>query len=256
MAEKWIAQPNLPEGRVTLAAVAQTAATVRKALQQRDIQVLQVPPSHALAAPVAAHADMLLLPVRSGILFCGSRAVESWVAKLVPSVIRTYVRIQSPYPSECGLNVACVGKWIFANPKCLDTRMLAYLQTIGVLVAVRQGYTKCNVAVVTEHAIMTEDSGIAKAAAHVGLDVLQLEPGAVRLPGYPYGFLGGACGKLSASELAFTGSLDKHPQAEQIRLFLQRHGVRPVELCAGALLDIGGIVPLQELACVIDEKDV
>lgn len=256
MAEKWIARPNLPEGRVTLAAVAQTAATVQQSLQKRGIQVLQVPPSRALAAPVAAHADMLLLPMHAGVCFCGSRAVESWIAKLIPSIFRTYIRVQSPYPSECGLNVACVGKWIFANPKCLDTRVLAYLQTIGELVPVRQGYAKCNVAVVTERAIMTEDPGIAKAAAHIGLDVLQLESGAVRLPGYSYGFLGGACGKLSASELAFSGSLDKHPQAAQIRLFLQAHEVRPIELSAGALLDIGGIVPLQESTCATDKKDV
>lgn len=246
MTEKWMERPNLPAGRVTLVAVAQTATTVRLAIQRRGMQVLPVPPSHALAAPVAAHADMLLLPMPAGFWFCGSRAVESQVAERASSVHRTYVRVQSPYPLECGLNVACVGQWIFANPKCLDARVLAYLQTIGVLVPVRQGYTKCNVAVVTEHAIMTEDPGIAEAAAYVGLDVLQLEPGAVRLPGYSYGFLGGACGKLSASELAFTGSLDKHPQAAQIRLFLQRHDVHPVELCEGALLDIGGIVPLQE----------
>lgn len=246
MAEKWIERPNLPASRVTLVAVAQTAATVQQALQQRGIRVLPVPPSHALAAPVAAHADMLLLPLRAGFWFCGSRAVESQVAQLVPTACRTYVHIKSPYPLECGLNVACVGKWIFANSNCLDARVLTYLQTMGELVPVRQGYTKCNVAVVTERAIMTEDPGIAKAAAHVGLDVLHLKPGAVRLPGYSYGFLGGACGKLSASELAFTGSLDKHPQASQIRLFLQQHDVHPVELCTGALLDIGGIIPLLE----------
>ena len=75
---------------------------------------------------------------------------------------------------------------------------------------------------------------------------LRVQAGFVELPGYPYGFLGGACGKLSADTLAFTGDLSTHPDHEAIVSFLRNYRVYPVCLQQGPLQDIGGILPLRE----------
>ena len=114
------------------------------------------------------------------------------------------------------------------------------------LIPVRQGYAKCSTAVVSEHAIITADSGIANAASLAGLDVLKLQPGYIHLDGYAYGFIGGTCGKLSASTIAFAGSVNRHPQAAEILKFLEQHQVQAISLYEGPLQDIGGILPLAE----------
>ena len=57
--------------------------------------------------------------------------------------------------------------------------------------AVKQGYAKCSTVLVNEQACITADTSIAAAVKQCGLDVLQIRPGFVELPGYPYGFLGG-----------------------------------------------------------------
>ena len=76
--------------------------------------------------------------------------------------------------------------------------------------------------------------------------MLLIEAGSIQLPGYDTGFIGGCCGKLSPDKMAFTGSLKNHPSGTRIQIFLREHGVTPLELCQGPLIDVGVIIPLAE----------
>ena len=78
------------------------------------------------------------------------------------------------------------------------------------------------------------------------MDVLEIEPGHILLPGFDTGFIGGATFKLSAHELAFTGELDGHPDRPAIEAFLEARGVEPVYLTTQPAFDIGSAVPLTE----------
>ena len=247
----YLDTPNLPQGRVTCVALSERADMVRDALRKRGITVQKVPASPDLESSIASHADMLFYPSSAYRWFCGSIEFEHSLKSFLNSINFQCISVHSPYPTDCALNAARVGKFLFCNPRTVSAALLEDAKRNAcVIVPVRQGYTKCNTVPVTETAILTEDCGIAKAAARAGFDVLCIEPGFVRLEGYPYGFLGGACGKLSKSELAFAGDLSKHPQAGRICAFLEQHGVRAVSLCDGPLTDVGGILPLQEKRCV------
>ena len=106
------------------------------------------------------------------------------------------------------------------------------------------------------HVIYTRDlyepvqelaSRIAAAARGAGLEVLELQPEpGIQLPGYQHGFLGGCCGKLSASQLAFCGDFTALAQHQTIKAFLARFGVEPVSLIPGPMQDIGGWIVLAE----------
>ena len=60
--------------------------------------------------------------------------------------------------------------------------------------------------------------------------------------------IGGCCGLIDKDVLAFTGRLDSLDFEKPIRDFLDKHGVRIVELTQNPMLDIGGILPLKVAA--------
>ena len=74
----------------------------------------------------------------------------------------------------------------------------------------------------------------------------KIQPGFFELPGYSYGFIGGSCFKLSRSVLAFTGTIDRHPDRGAIIGFLHDHGVEALYLRDEPAVDIGGIIPIFE----------
>lgn len=156
---------------------------------------------------------------------------------------------QSPvYPRDAQLNIAALGSAFIYNPKASYAPVTEYLAAAcGMRGApVRQGYAKCSVLVVDEHAIITQDAGIARAARGIGLDVLEIAPGHVALDGFEYGFLGGASFKLAEDTVAFTGTLAAHPDWARISAFLAARGVSAVYLTAQPLFDIGSALPITE----------
>ena len=152
------------------------------------------------------------------------------------------------YPKDAGLNICICGKYFFFNPKSAEKSIVEYL-TIDegkISIPIKQGYSKCSICVVNENAIITSDIGIHKRAVEAGLDSLLIGPGYIELPGYDYGFIGGASFKLSDHELAFTGSLDEHPDKGRIFEFLSLHNINPVYITEISAFDIGSCIQIVE----------
>ena len=243
----WVDNPNLPDEQVTAVAVSEQAEDVISALQRRGIHSIVIPSSERFAKPVASHPDMRCWLTGGAQGFCTDEVIQNQIRGIGIHLSRTNVQSFLWYPNDCSLNAARIGRFVFANPKCLCDEVKHAIEHLHLkLIPVKQGYAKCSIAIVSENAIITSDIGIADVAGSVGFDVLRLKPGNIRLAGYPYGFIGGTCGKLSAHILAFAGSLQMHPQAAEITQFLSDHNVIPVSLTKGMLQDIGGILPLQQ----------
>ncbi|MBC5579963.1 hypothetical protein H8S23_00410 [Anaerofilum sp. BX8] len=240
-------RPNLPQGAACLCVVSGSNKQVIRALEQRGLTCYITRPSRALSAPVASHADMLAFSPRAGklLLAADQRELHTRLQKSGVETVR-FDGLKPGYPFETALNAAVVGKTLIGGEtalsalKSFETNKLEALQ-------VRQGYARCSIVPVTENALMTADKGIAAAARGAGLEVLELQPEpGIQLRGYQYGFLGGCCGKLSASQLAFCGDFTALSQHEVIRKFLSRFDVEPVSLISGPMQDIGGWLVIAE----------
>ncbi len=66
------------------------------------------------------------------------------------------------------------------------------------------------------------------------------------LIGFPYGFIGGAAFKMAKETLAFTGTLDRHPDQAAIEEFLAARKIKPVYITHYPIFDIGGVLPVTE----------
>lgn len=161
--------------------------------------------------------------------------------------VRTVSGIKPGYPFEAALNCFIADNKLFCNPSVISGELLNYSVKNGYkTVRLRQGYSKCACAVAGDNAVITEDRGTAEILKKNGIDVLIIKSGEVCLPGFSYGFIGGASFYDSRKKAVyFFGDIKKHKSYNEILDFCNRHGSSIEALGAQEeLLDLGSAVVL------------
>jgi len=149
----------------------------------------------------------------------------------------------STYPGDCAYNVARLGNKIIGNLSYLDTKIIEIYKEQGkAFVNAKQGYTKCNLCIVDENSVITEDEGLSLKLKSLGVEVLKISAGGVVLKNFPYGFIGGSSGLLNDKKLLFCGDLNLHPDSEDIKKFVNQRKVDIICLSSTKLSDIGSIL--------------
>ena len=200
------------------------------------------PPHPGLAAPVASHPDLLIFPTENSLYTHIDYAYT--LRALCPLLPITPIseQVAEQYPHDVLLDAALVGKHLVCRPDATSAAVLAYAQEKGAtLLPVRQGYAKCNLCIVSENAVITEDASMEKALSFAGVDILRIQSGHVSLPGYPYGFIGGASG-CDGHHVFFCGDLTAHPDGDRMAAFCRMHGMQPISLCDKPLTDVGSLL--------------
>ncbi|MCM1992457.1 DUF6873 family GME fold protein [Oceanirhabdus seepicola] len=158
-------------------------------------------------------------------------------------VISTESSLGATYPKNILLNAVSLKDYYIAALEFTDRSIIPFIDD-KICINVKQGYTKCSTAIVSNKALITSDKSIIKALDPYDIDVLEIPPGDIELPGLNYGFIGGTCGLISEGELAFFGSLDKFKYGKEIIKFLIKHDVKPIYLSDSHLIDRGSIIRL------------
>lgn len=173
--------------------------------------------------PVSSHPDLYMCGLGPGApIFFGEPE------KVGPS-----------YPENSIYNAACTGTYFIHNLKHTDPSLLKQVSHLE-QIHVAQGYTKCNIVIVNETSIITSDQGIFRACSEK-LDVLLIKPGHVKLRYFPYGFLGGASGRIGKT-IFFNGNLSAHPDYKKIASFIEERDLEIIYFKQYELEDIGSII--------------
>ena len=215
-------------------------------LLKNEFDVLTVYPDELLQKPVQCHADMIISLV-------GNYAVlpESYVGehngftkhlreKCGLEVIHSDGVRGAEYPFDISLNVLTCGRFAFSLVNYTSRRLADVLKSLNYThVNVRQGYAACST-ISCEDFMITADPSVEKAARSVGIDVLKITEGHIRLDGYGTGFIGGASG-VCGNKIYFLGNIMLHPDGQKIREYVNTHGYDIVCLSNDELCDYGGI---------------
>ncbi|MBQ7392687.1 MAG: hypothetical protein IJV73_08370 [Clostridia bacterium] len=218
-----------------------------EALARLGHRTLRLPPHPNLPKPVASHPDMLLFFAPDAI-FCTKsyHKIATQELKNISSVYGVPIRYiekeyGNEYPQDVLLNALPLGKHLFCNTKTVAKELLS----LGLTPChVNQGYTKCSVLPIGNHALITSDASIATAAKACEIDVLQICESHISLSGYDYGFIGGCASFAPRGEMNtvfFCGDLSTHPDAKKIECFCTTHNLSIVNLFDSSLCDIGTI---------------
>ena len=245
----FLKYPNLPQGRVSLAAVGERYATeMSLALEKYGVQLLSCPKNPFVDERLGSHIDLSIYHLGGSSYLFSKQAAESGFAysfkERGAQIIVSDKRISQLYPSDAGLCALNIGGRVFHNSSFCDPIIVASARYM--FKHVSQGYAKCAVCPITENAAISADPGLCEAMRKQGIDVLEITPGFVDLYGFREGFIGGAAFKLAPDILAFTGELGRHPDVTLIFDFLKKHRISAVFLTEKLVFDIGSVIPILE----------
>ncbi len=197
-----------------------------------------------LAEPVASHPDMVLFAAGRGEVICAREVFDEYTRLLSPfgiHLVQGKSQLMRDYPGDVAYNVLNTPKGAFARFDKTDRTVTEALRAHNKkMVTVKQGYARC-ATVCFGNCLITADPTISAAAKEAGLSVLTVSPGGVLLPGYDYGFLGGASGLLDEKTVAFFGDVFAHPDGEKIQKFITENGFFISCIPQMPLTDIGTI---------------
>lgn len=242
---RYVETPHLPKGKVGLLAVGERYRDrLAEPLRSLEIEVIWLPDNPSVDERLAGHADLSILHLGGDKVVAAGEIFVKIISNRGFAAIKAINKQSAVYPGDISLNACIVGKRMLHNLKYTDPATAGAFKRINV----NQGYTKCNICLLNDKTIITADAGIAKSAAMCEIEVLLIKEGFVELAGFYYGFIGGAAFKISETQLAFTGVLDKHPDKSAILGLLKAHRIEPVFLTAEPVFDIGSAIPLLEHA--------
>ena len=219
---------------------------IKNHLKQNGHNLIEIRKTSAVYAAVSTHADIYLCSLKNGIVIAAEQQQyieERLLQNKLPFSVGSS-RLSCKYPGNILFNAAQVGGYLVHNINYTDQVILHKAREAGLkLLHVKQGYTKCSLAVVDDDSVITSDRGIAAVLTEYGLNVLLISTGHVRLEGFPYGFIGGATGRVQ-DEIIFNGDLSSHPDFLKIVEFIEQRELRPVYFKEYPLEDIGSVIQL------------
>lgn len=194
--------------------------------------------------PVNTHPDLQIFFADSKTAITAPAAFEYYKSRL-PKDISLISGAENPgakYPEDCAYNAARIGKSLVGNLKFIDREIIGvYAKKNFDFIDVKQGYTKCNLCIISENAAITEDEGLFCALTARGADVLKIDRGEVALDGFDYGFIGGASGATEKA-VVFSGDISQHSQYNRIKNFSDKHKVNIISLLQTKLHDYGSLI--------------
>ncbi|WZL74490.1 hypothetical protein QBE52_07065 [Clostridiaceae bacterium 35-E11] len=252
MKKKFIDVPFLPKEDVATVIVdGRTSSTIMNNLYNKAIHIIKTPLCNDIYDAIKGHPDLLLHPVTSQDIVVAPnvyKQLKDPLEALGCNIIKGRTVLKRNYPDNIAYNIARVSNFAIHNFNYTDRCTLELLERKEIKrIHVKQGYSKCSICIVNDHAIITSDRGIAKAVEKHGIEVLTIAPGYIDLPGLDYGFIGGTSGLIGKNKLAFSGYLEHHSDYAEILYFLKRHNVAEIFLSKDKPMDIGSIIPLLEM---------
>lgn len=216
-------------------------------LRRHFAHVVPLPPDESIASPVSCHPDMNFAVIGDTLIthafyYRTAKEVIDRICSLGGLRLTLSSMERGPdYPRDMGFNALILHGALVGNIKYLSPELVTLAESMGMeTVSVKQGYTACSSAYFGD-LLCTADRGIARACEQRIAEVLLIpQNSGIALPGYEYGFIGGACG-FCENTAFFYGNPGLHPALSPLCGELERRGIETVPLSEEKLTDRGGI---------------
>jgi hypothetical protein len=212
-------------------------------LKSLNYNILLCPPHKRLYNAICGHPDIQIALIDFNNVIVHKDMEDSFVEHLLKlnlKVHKSLYSLEETYPQDIILNSLILGDIFIHKLNSTDPKLLELIKD-KTLMNVKQGYTKCSTAIVSDKAIITSDQSIIRTLHDTEIDILYVPPGDIELPGITHGFIGGTCGLLDNEHIGFFGDLNYYKYGNEIKDFLRKHRVTPIYLRKGNLIDRGSL---------------
>ncbi|WP_353092533.1 DUF6873 family GME fold protein [Tissierella praeacuta] len=217
-------------------------------LKRMNLKIIKTIRCSEVHDSISYHPDIVIHPVNYDTLVIAPNVFDYYkeiLGNMGIRLIRGEKYLSSKYPEDIAYNVGRLTGSAIHNFKYTDEVLKFYLKKENLdFINVKQGYTKCSLAVIGEDAAITADYPMYKKLSFLGYKILLIEPGYIVLKGQNYGFIGGTNGNLCNGKSIISGKIDEHPNRDEILNFFVENNVDFKFLSQKNILDIGTIITL------------
>lgn len=216
---------------------------VKNIFHSLDCETLCVPPCNSLAVPVKFHPDMLFAALGDKCLLTDRGYAEDnaeFFSRLggFVDIKVSEKRLAPEYPMDILFDAVTNGDILLGRLEYTAPELLGKYR---VKINVKQGYARCSTVMLSTAAI-SADKGICDKIFDCGLDVLEISKGGIMLPGYGYGFIGGASVVLEhIKTVVFFGDISTHKDGKKITAFCEEHGYKVLYPNGEPICDHGSV---------------
>ncbi len=197
---------------------------------------------------ISFHPDIVIHPINHDTLIIAPSVFDYYDEKLNGlgiKLIKGTNYLNREYPLNIAYNIGRIGNYAFHKIEHTDQVVKSYFKNEKIeMIDIKQGYSKCSMAIVNDSSIITADKSIHSKLISLGYDALLIDSGHIILDMQKYGFIGGTMGNLSENLLMFSGNIDDHPNKIEIVNFIKQKGIEIIYLSKEKIIDVGTIICL------------
>ncbi len=210
-------------------------------LKKHDFKPVKIEKTELVSEYLAGHPDLQIFPYKKTI-FCHPDISADFLKKIenYADIKICSTKLTHYYPNDIPYNILYIPGFALHKINHTEQEIKMHLDKDSVnFLNVNQGYTKCS-CIPAGNSIITADESIYKKCSESRIKALKISTGYVNLPGYKYGFLGGASGVFE-NRLYLTGNLENHPDKLNIEKFAESINSDIFYLSDSDPIDIGSI---------------
>ena len=203
----------------------------------RYFYLIKIPLSNDVYEQISGHSDIFYCKINNKII-CAPNA---------PIIKNNFIlgcqTVKNKYPHNVCYNACQIGNNIIGS-KYTDN-------TINPNIIVKQGYTKCSIAVTGSNSCITSDVGIYKTLKKYKIDCTYIEENNIKLldrnarETTMQGFIGGASFVFNNKFILF-GDIDKLQSKEKIMQHLNKYELELIDFKGLNVYDYGGAIQLDD----------
>lgn len=194
---------------------------------------------------ISGHPDIFMCQTSNG-LIVAPNAPDELIAVLNKNKISFKFgqkNLAAKYPETSYYNAVSNSNIFIHNLSFTDSYLLSAVEEQK-KISVNQGYCRCNLLALDTGNFVCSDSGILKTLKNNNYNVFFVSPKKIRLPGFSYGFFGGATG-IYHDKVFLIGSLNFLEEGRDLKKWLESQNYQIIELYNGPLFDGGSIIFLE-----------
>ena len=194
----------------------------------RYFYVIKIPLSNCVYDEISGHSDIFYCSVKDKIICAPNSPI------IKNSFILGNSEVKSKYPEDIRYNACQIGENIIGSKYTDNTNII-----------VKQGYTKCSVAITGHNSCITADKEIYEKLKNKGVEACLIEEHNIKLlnkdgtPTNMQGFIGGASFVFDNKFVLF-GDIEKLESKGKITNHLRKHNLELIDFKGLEVYDYGG----------------
>ena len=226
-------------------------AIEKNKLKELGYRLIEINSNNKLYPEISSHTDIFCTKIKNNLIIETSQydLIKNNIINEI-DVIKGNSIVGSNYPQDIKYNVCILGKYAIHNFNYTDSKIKEILQKENYdLIDVKQGYTKCSIAVIDENSLITSDKGVYEELKQYNYDILFLnyKLNIKLLKNGKFssmnGFVGGAISRIGDT-IFISGDLNAIDHKNEIRNFIQKRNLHIISFKDLDVIDYGGIIEI------------